>query len=487
MRRLLLAGVLLALTASIADAQVKRRTRLLATPPCVGTAVTTSDNWQTLSAAGANGTTFCIAAGTHRLQSVTPKQDQRFISVAGARMSGARLLTSPSGSNPWTYSGQAQAGTTAGVCRTGQPECQHPEDLWINNVLLHHVSTIGEVTLNCGCWFFNYATDVISIGNDPTGFTVETSVTESPFVSEGGIVTGVWIQGLIIEKYASVGGKSTISAPNGQNWTVVGNEFRDNHAGAVGIGSDGKVLHNYIHHNGQNGIGAYDADRLLIAGNECAYNGLFFDPFWGAAGLKVAYIRSSVLRNNWVHHNFGPGIWCDIDCNLVTIAENVTTDNDQAGIFYEISFNGTIVWNMVLRNGFVVSGGGPAQAGIFIAESQGVEVAFNTVQDCAWGIYAYQEPRGTSTLFPGVAWQMINLSVHDNIVKVPSGGRIGLEQTESDTTYFTAKGNHFEANTYTLQADTAKFTWDDLNGQTFAGAHWQGVGHDTPVGSAVTY
>lgn len=460
--------------------QVAHR-RYVVQSACSGTAITTSDDVGALAAAGSVGQTFCMAAGTHRLRSVTPKQDQKFIGVPGAVMSGAKLLTSPSGSGPWTYASQTQHNTEQGTCRAAEPMCQNPEDLWIDDVLQHHVATIGEVTVGSATWFFNYSTDVITIGTNPSGHTVETSVTDAAFISEGGVVTGVVVQGLTIEKYATLGGKGTISAPNGQFWIVRNNVFRSNHSTAVGLGDNGQVLNNYLHHNGQNGVGAYDASNLIITGNEASYNGQFFDPFWGAGGMKVAFIDNSTIAANYVHNNFGPGIWCDIDCKTVSIYGNTVNDNDQSGIFYEISFDALIYSNIVRRNGFN-AGAGPAQAGILIAESKNVAVYSNTVEDNAFGIYAYQEARGTSPAY-GVTWVVQDLNVHDNTVK--TSGRIGLEQTESDTSYFTSKNNHFEANTYTLAGATTHFTWNDANNQSFT--TWQGFGHDSPVGSASTY
>lgn len=469
--------VLLGLAASVTEAQPRRRTRLIPEAPCVGTAITTSDNWQTIATAGGVNTTFCIQAGTHRLQSVTPVNGQKFIAVGNPIMSGARLLTSPIGSNPWVYTGQTQEGVTAGTCSTGFPECQHPEDVFIDSVPLLHVSTLGAVTT--GTWFFNYATDTISIGTDPTGHVVEASVTPKAFISEGSTVTGVLIKGLIIEKYANTGNTSAIHAPNGSGWVVTGNTVRWNHAGGISLGTSCIVNRNYAHHNGQVAIGGYDADGCLFQNNEIFLNGAFFSPSWGAGGIKVTYQRHAVLVHNYVHHNMGGGIWCDIDCHDVLIEDNDVNDNDYFGIFYEISFNGTIHNNRVLRNG-LLSPPGPAQAGIYTVSSQVVDISFNTVSGDNQGIITWMDMRGTSPAY-AVAWESNNVTVHDNTICVATGNAEAAMVVNGfvDDTYYTSRGNSFTNNIY-KGLSTGNFYWMYAT-RTFA--VWQGTYSQDATGS----
>lgn len=442
---------------------------------CSGTSITTSDTWDTIVSAGAAGATFCIQSGTHRLQSITPKDNQRFIGVGWPVMSGARLLTSPGGSGPWTYTGQTQAGTdpATSTCSTVAPECAHPEDVFIDDVVQTHVGTLGAVTT--GTWFFNYATDTIYIGTNPSGHVVETSVTTAAILNEAVTVTGVKISGLIIEKYANPGNFGAISAPNSNNWVVSDNIVRLNHATGIVVGSKSTVRNNYSHHNGLTGIGGYNAIDVTWERNELSFNGRLFDAYWGAAGMKVAYQRDGAIRNNNVHDNYGGGIWCDIDCDNIIIANNTVPTNEQFGIQYEISWNGSIHDNVITGNGYNDPGFGPAQAGIFIHASKGVDIYNNTVSGNVWGIIGWMSARGTSP-YMGIDWSLENLTVHNNTVCVTAGGAEANLAVSgfTDTTYYTSKGNSFTLNTY-KGTSTGNFYWMDAT-RTFAA--WQGFSQD---------
>ena len=119
-----------------------------------------------------------------------------------------------------------------------------------------------------------------------------------------------------------------------------------------------------------------------------------------------------IVRGNLVHHNYGPGLWTDVD-NIDTLYEyNEVSDNDDAGIFHEISYRATIRNNTVSRNGF---GYHPWLwgAGIQVAASRDVEVYGNVLIDNAQGIAALQQNRGTGLYGPR---QVVNLYVHDNTI-----------------------------------------------------------------------
>jgi parallel beta-helix repeat protein len=94
-----------------------------------------------------------------------------------------------------------------------------------------------------------------------------------------------------------------------------------------------------------------------------------------------------VLRNNFVHHNKGPGLWTDIDNIYTLIEDNRVEDNSRLSIYREISYDATIRNNSASRNGFslpdsdVVRGGG-----IAIRSSSNVEVYGNIVSNNKAGI-----------------------------------------------------------------------------------------------------
>lgn len=430
------------------------------------------DDIQTIVNGHSPGTTYRLMAGTHRNQSVTPQSGDSFLGETGAIMSGATVLSSWTlDTGFWKATGQTAEGTqSAASCSAGYAMCQYPEDLWLDSTtLLLRVSSFGA--LGSGKWYFDYSANVVWIGQNPSGHTVELAETTYAFQNTGSVISNVTIANIIIEKYAATGGEGAIYAPNGSGWTYTNNTFRYNHATGLAFGTHSKVIENVAYDNGQNGIGGYNADLVTIRGNESYGNGYQFDPSDAAAGMKVALITNSTIVDNYVHDNYGNGIWCDVDCMNVTISANTVSDNDGAGIEYEISCNGLITGNGVYGNGTGVDG--PGRAGIYVAHSKNVEVSYNTVVNAVHGIFAYQENRGFGSNCP--QWEVENLWVHGNSVNMTSDGQTGVYQVVGDSTYYTTRHNQFDDNTYVL-GGTSSFIWADaLQNKT----QWRAYGQDT--------
>ncbi len=123
--------------------------------------------------------------------------------------------------------------------------------------------------------------------------------------------------------------------------------MRNNHGPGITFNSNWIVRNNYIHKNGQLGIGG-SGENILVEANEISENNQAgFDTGWEAGGSKFAYTTNLTVRNNYVHDNLGPGLWTDID-NINTIyEENIVTYNNNAGIKHEISFD------VIIRNNFL--------------------------------------------------------------------------------------------------------------------------------------
>ena len=141
---------------------------------------------------------------------------------------------------------------------------------------------------------------------------------------------------------------------------------------------------------------------MLIENTEFAYNnyqlaaGLGFE----SGGTKFVKTNGLVLRNNFVHHNKGPGLWLDIGNSNFLIEGNTVEDQLQDGIFIEISYGGIIRLNTCRRNGLddTRAGSWPWGAGITIATSggTGMEIYSNTLTANAHGISLVQQARGSN-------------------------------------------------------------------------------------------
>jgi hypothetical protein len=333
-----------------------------------------------------------------------------------------------------------------------------PEDLFINDVRMQHVASVAAG--GPGKWYFDYGADTIYIWDDPTGKRVETSVTPLAF---GGSASNVTISALVIEKFASPAQNGAIKG--GTGWRIDGNEIRFNHGIGLHMANGRRVINNNIHHNGQMGIGGASADAL-VENNEIAYNNTAgYNDFWEAGGTKFVYSNNLTIRNNYVHHNDGPGLWTDIDNIDVLYEGNRVEDNGRSGIFHEISYRAVIRRNTIRRNGtnkpypYWIEG-----AGIQITDSSDVEVYENVLEDNWQGIAALNENRGTGRYGP---WTLKNLWVHHNqvtsMLSTGGAGRTGVVQTSGGSAAFTNQNNRFDSNVYKLGSLAQYFLWLDAD------------------------
>jgi parallel beta-helix repeat protein len=441
-----------------------------------GTIIYPGQDIQAKVASAPGGTTFTLKAGIYRLQAIAPKTGDVFVGETGAILSGARLISSFTKSGAyWVAGGQTQQNPIKSIsksyCLPDSPGCYYPEQLFINDVLQKHVTSLAAVT--AGTWYLDYAADKLYISVDPTGKKVEASVTSYAFRSSASSVT---ISGLIVEKYATPPGDGTIDGGAGSAWVVKNNEVRWNQGKGIRTGGGMQVLNNKVHHQGQLGI-AGGGNNLLVQGNEISYNNTAgFTTGWEAGGSKFVGTNGLVFRGNFSHHNHGAGIHCDIDCINTLIDSNTVNDNDWRGIFYEISYKATIRNNTALRNGFKIpkAPGLVDGAGVQVSCSRDVEVYGNTVAGNRTGIGAYQTNRGSGAYG---AHLLYNLYVHDNSVTQTDGGiAAGVTQSVGSNAVFTSQNNRFVHDTYDLGTSTKYFEWMNARRTT---VEWKGYKLDT--------
>jgi len=227
--------------------------------------ISPGDNIPSVVSSNPAGTTFVIHAGTYRLLAghIVAKSGDVFTGQPGAILSGAKLLTSFHHSGNYYYvTGQTQNGRVTipvSNCVAGFPGCIYPEDLYFDSVPLQHVDSLSDV--GPGTWFFDYSAQTIYFYDNPSGHTVETSVTDAAFAP--GPANNVTVQGLKVEKFATPimtgavagAGTSLGSWTAGANWLVQNNEILLNHADGVRVNFGWRVLNNSIHDNGNTGIG----------------------------------------------------------------------------------------------------------------------------------------------------------------------------------------------------------------------------------------
>ena len=468
----------------IASSAVAASDDIIIIPAAATVTINPGDNIQALIESHPAGTTFVLASGTHRMQSIIPRDGDSFIGQDGAILNGARLLTDFSREGSlWVVGGQTQQGerlTVSGwqLCRDESPRCNYAEDLYFDNVPLQHVSSKSQVS--AGKWFFDYDADKIYFADDPTGHTVETSVL--PFAFNGSnTIDNVTISNLTIEKYSPRAQRAAIYGEDTENWVLTNLTVQLNHGGGINLGNGMQVLNNRVIYNGQIGISGQGAN-ILVEGNEIAYNNYAgYNETWEAGGTKFAKTDNLVIRSNYVHHNGGPGLWTDINNMNVLYENNLSEYNYRAGIFHEISYDAVIRNNVVRYNG---TDGRQFMGQIFVSNSQNTEVYGNEVtvaEDYGDGIRISHKDDRIHMGEHGL-WVAKNNYVHNNtIIYTGSMGRSGTVAInysgEINLNDFWANyNNRFDYNTYYVTDPEYKH-WDWGGGDNWGDAaqSWSGM------------
>jgi hypothetical protein len=409
--------------------------------------------------AAAPGETFFFHAGVYREIWIEPKNGQSFLAERGASLNGARRLKnfSQDAEGLWYADEQTQEAMAHGGewCHQGYEGCHLPEGLWIDGEPLRQVTSKSDV--KAGRFYFDYGADRIYFADDPCGREVEASVTYFAF---SGVAADVTVKGFLVEHYSNPSQFAAIMGEEGARWTVERNEVRHSHGAGIAVPGGSVVAGNFVHHIGQIGL-VGGGDDVLVEGNEISYNNLNrFSVEWECGGSKFTVTNRLIVRGNLSHHNFGPGLWTDID-NIDTLYEdNVVEYNEHAGIFHEISYAAEIRNNIVRYNGRDDAWLWGAQ--ILIAASQDVDVHDNVVTVAAGygdGISLIQQDRGL--------YLTRNNSIHDNVINFlgeegMAGGVSDLEDVGHAGYAILHTGNNvFRDNAYHVHGgDGTRWMWD---------------------------
>ena len=349
-------------------------------------------NISTIVAENPRDTTFVIYPGTYRLtKPIIPKQGDIFTGQTScappktscpAILSGSIVIGSKAKFNGTNYevTGMTQQGKPAfpiakeHLCDTAWQGCIYPEDLFFDGVPLKHLNSATLPPIAAGQWWFDYPNNTIYFHDNPSGHTVETSVVQNAF---GGSANHVRIEYLTVKEFASmypvgaIGESQGMNAlTQGVNWTVQHCEMLLNHGWGVRVGYGIHILNNYIHHNGQAGIGGglgttnhpvtqSIMSGIVIQGNLITYNDFaHFNPDFGAGGIKTGATSGIVIRSNTIQFNEGAAVHFDDDSMDELLDGNIMTDNtDSDGVNQEMGVGGTTIFrnNIIARNGTQVN------------------------------------------------------------------------------------------------------------------------------------
>lgn len=244
----------------------------------------------------------------------------------------------------------------------------------------------------------------------------------------------------------AINGDGSVVENNHISWT----DF----AGLGGNGNNLVIRNNTANHNGNSGMG-FSGSGILMSGNTTNYNNYRkFDMNWHAGGVKNTIFIKSTIRNHVADNNYGSGIWCDIDCNEVTIESSKAQQNDGMGIFYEISKNALIKNNIVSGNKL---------HGIYISASENCNVLNNLSYANMRGIVVHGVPRSAF----GKKFFSKNNLVENNILANNSHADLVMAKPSTDTT-----GNRSDYNLFYQTSGSLNNRLDYAGAMTTL-AQWQ--------------
>src|SRR5204862_1118991 len=132
--------------------------------------------------------------------------------------------------------------------------------------------------------------------DDPAGHLVEQAFLPTVFEAASSAVT---LSDLVVEKVASEAQRAAVIG--GDRWRIEHLEVRFSHGVGIACADHCTARADYVHHNGQMGLGGSGGSDALYEGNEVAFNNIAgYDTAWEAGGGKWTSLKNLVLRNNYV-------------------------------------------------------------------------------------------------------------------------------------------------------------------------------------------
>jgi parallel beta-helix repeat protein len=275
-------------------------------------------------------------------------------------------------------------------------------------------------------------------GKYSTGWAIDSN-------STAGNTPNVTIEYLTVQKFTPDGNAAAINPDSNTGWTIKYNHITHNVPGAgVILGTDNKLRDNCLDLNGQYGFqsentnswgqdslthGPYDIlveDNEISQNDTCDFSGRqtnsaigwkrhdpvpprFRNRYCGQVtpdgdegGFKLWQTDGVTVKDNYIHDNWGPGIWADTDNANTTITHNTIRHNEGEGVFEEISYNFAITDNYIADNGWIDGLGNPGfpTSAIYVSES-GSDTRFGGVPACPEPSCASQASYGSESHISG--------------------------------------------------------------------------------------
>ncbi|HEX2971879.1 MAG TPA: right-handed parallel beta-helix repeat-containing protein [Tepidisphaeraceae bacterium] len=244
-------------------------------------------------------------------------------------------------------------------------------------------------------------------GGDPSKTELEASTRTQWLAGEPG-VSYIHVRGITFRYAANHAqrGAFVIGQSHGGNprtisrgWVVEDCVFeKANSSGGSFAGESHLFRRCVFQDNGQLGFGTSFCHNTVM--EECGVyrnNTKGYSTGWEAGGLKVTFSRGFVFNRCRVMDNRGCGIWYDIGNEKSEVKNCYIANNDESGIFYEISYGLHAHDNLIVNNanrGEHV-GGAWGTGGVTLSSSEGCTIEYNTMVGNRDGIAFREQDRST--------------------------------------------------------------------------------------------
>jgi hypothetical protein len=190
-----------------------------------------------------------------------------------------------------------------------------------------------------------------------------------------------------------------------------------NGSGAVFVGTGIVARRCTFRNNGWTGFDVGRGHGFLMTECVCENNNTKnWNRGWGAVN-KLVLCREAVIEKSVFRNNRGNGVWFDIGNEDCVIRNCLIMDNEDAGIFYEISYGMRAHDNVIIGNGFAPRfGAWGANGGIAISSSPHCVVERNLLIANKEGFQFREQGRTTNTIGDATNKQYAVWN-HDNVIR----------------------------------------------------------------------
>jgi len=386
-------------------------------------------------------------------ETVTISKPLTLTAQPGAEIRGSDVWSQWMRSGSFWTQGPLPSFPTHGECLDGQ-QCLWAEQVFFDGRPLQHVASNPR-----SGQFAVAANRGVVLADDPTNHNVEVTTRSQWIAAQADNVT---VEGWRMRHAANDAQTGALSPGGRSGWTIQDNVLSDVHGAVVEIagGNGHRLLHNDISRGGQLGV---TGGSGLIQGNHIHDNNTAgFDASWEAGGLKAAATVGGTWDSNEVDHNLGPGVWCDVHCQNITITNNRLHDNANAGILFETSNGARITGNALWENGWSYPAWGWG-GGIVVSSAANAEIANNVLAWNADGVTIISQDR-PDAIAPTGHYVHHNIIIMSELDDGSDGTGLGWLQDWNGHLLDSASNNRGGQNAFWYprqEGSPARFIWGD--------------------------